>query len=472
MVSWNVHQPRGIRKRKHESRRNRELIGKANADAVQARKRARNILPAGLWDVSCGRNGMNPVSYVKSSLGVNRTVAALSFARMGDAIGNSILFIVIPLYVAQLPNELIQLPTPLLIGILISSYGLASAVLQPFAGTFIDRIGHYKLVIQTGLAFICISTLGFIFAGRYLDLLGLRIAQGFGLAMEIPPTMALMAIVTRQESRGGAMGFYTTFRMLGLAIGPVIGGMLHDHFGFDAAFYTGAGVLGIAVVVIQFGVQPVKASNHTVREKHTPAPKGALLNGGILSAAAATFLMASAFTLMTTLENEYNARLQIGAFGFSLAFSALMVSRLVFQVPLGRLSDRFGRRPFVIGGLLLLGPVTALLGEVTTLLQFVLLRFVQGLAAAAIVAPALAYAGDIAHSSGLGRHGSQMSIVTMGFGLGIAFGPMIAGFLAIFFFELPFLVDGALCLIGSVLVYFFMTETVQRQKRHAASDKN
>ncbi len=44
------------------------------------------------------------------SWGVNRTVIALSVARLGDAIGNSILFIVLPLYVAKLSAPVIRVP--------------------------------------------------------------------------------------------------------------------------------------------------------------------------------------------------------------------------------------------------------------------------------------------------------------------------------------------------------------------------
>lgn len=396
---------------------------------------------------------------LQQSLGLNRTVFALSAARMADGIGNSILFIILPLYVATLPRTWLGLPQPVLIGLLISSFGLANAALQPVTAIISDRLGRQRMMIQIGLAAIGLATLGFLFAGSYLHLLGLRIAQGAGLALEIPPTMALLALTTRRETRGGSMGFYTTSRMLGLALGPLLGGWLHDHYGFAAAFYAGAGILLLSIPVVRFGVVQPEAE----------APVGglgfdrSLFTPGLLSAAAATFLMAVGFTLVTTLENEFNARLGIGAFGFSLAFSSLMVGRLVFQVPLGRWSDHRGRRPFILCGLLVMAPVTALLGEAGSLGMFAGLRFAQGIAAAAIVAPALAYAGDVAQQQGEGRRGRQMSIVTIAFMLGVASGPLLAGVLALFAFELPFLATGALCLAGAWMVHRWMEETVDRK---------
>ena len=54
-----------------------------------------------------------------------------------------------------------------------------------------------------------------------------------------------------------------------------------------------------------------------------------------------------------------------------------------------------------------------------------------------------------------------MSIVTMGFGFGIAFGPMISGLLANFYFELPFLVVGIITVAGAWVVYKYLPETVK-----------
>ena len=73
------------------------------------------------------------------SIGANRVVLALSVARLGDAVGNSILFILIPLYVADIPAPWFPLPKTILVGLLISLYGLVNAILQPVMGAWADR---------------------------------------------------------------------------------------------------------------------------------------------------------------------------------------------------------------------------------------------------------------------------------------------------------------------------------------------
>jgi MFS family permease len=95
-------------------------------------------------------------------------------------------------------------------------------------------------------------------------------------------------------------------------------------------------------------------------------------------------------------------------------------------------------------------------------LQFTGLRIVQGLASAAIAAPAFALAADLSKRGGEGR---QMSIITMGFGLGIATGPLITGILAVQSFTLPFLVLALLTIIGLYIVYRYVPETINAEQK-------
>ena len=86
-----------------------------------------------------------------------------------------------------------------------------------------------------------------------------------------------------------------------------------------------------------------------------------------------------------------------------------------------------------------------------------MLRLVQGLATAGIAAPAFALAGDLAKSGGEGR---QMSVLTLGFGLGIAVGPLLAGILGVVGLELPFVLGGLLSLAAAWVVGKWVPETV------------
>jgi MFS family permease len=395
-------------------------------------------------------------------------VLALSVARLGDAIGNSILFIIIPLYVAKLPAPWFPWPETVLVGLLISLYGLMNSILQPLTGAISDRVSRRKPIIQIGLLLMGAGTLAFIFASRFTDLLLIRALQGIGVALTVPASLALITTATEKRTRGGSMGIYTTMRMVGFAIGPLLGGFLQIHYGFNATFFAGAAAIFVGMVLVQFWVKemPADVSTETNRPFRIIDPQ--LLTAGIIGLGIATFVMASAFSMMTTLEQQFNTRLNETALGFSIAFSALMISRLLFQIPLGRLSDRIGRKPLIVIGLLMMTPATILLGEVVTTFQLTVVRLFQGLASAGIAAPAFALAADLATG---GSEGRQMSIITMGFGLGIALGPLIAGVLAVAFFELPFFVGGVLSLLGAWIVYRYVPETVHRREKGSVKFK-
>ncbi len=402
-------------------------------------------------------------------LGANRTVVALSVARLGDALGNSILFIVIPLYVAKLPAPWFPLSQPMRAGLLLSLFGLAAAVAQPFTGALGDRLGRHKPVIVVGLGVMAVASAGFVLATQFAELLALRLLQGLGLALVVPASLALMALSSDQSSRGGSMGIYTTLRVVGFAAGPLVGGFLHERFGFTVTFLAGAGGIAIALVAVQLWVKeavvesdgdgvPVTGGGHA-RSFRILDPS--IMKPGLLGLAAATFTMAIAFSLMVPLEKQFNQRLEQGALAFGAAFSALMVSRLVLQIPLGHLSDRIGRKPLIICGLLVMAPATALLGVVATTWQLVGVRVWQGAGSAAVAAPAFALAGDLATGEGAGR---QMSVVTSSFMLGIAVGPLVAGALASVTFWFPFAVGALLNLAGSAIVALWVPETLGREE--------
>jgi MFS family permease len=390
-----------------------------------------------------------------NSIGANRVVMALSIARMGDAIGNSILIIVIPLYVAKLPAPWLPFPETVRVGLLISIFGLVNALLQPIMGALSDKLGKRKLFIFLGLVLMGLATLGFIPANQYIDLIFLRVLQGIGVAVTVPASMALMADASPQHLRGSAMGIYSTMRMIGFAIGPLIGGFLNEQYGFSITYLVGAFFIVLGIIAVLLWVRDIKPKISTQTQVKFHIFDRKLINMGVIGASVATFIMASDYSMISALENEFNARLNQGVFAFGVAFSALIISRLIFQLPLGRLSDRIGRKPLIVSGLVFMAPATFLLGLVATTFQFTAVRVLQGIASAAIAAPAFALAADFSHSEGAGR---QMSIVTMGFGLGIALGPLLTGALAVYTFLLPFIIAGVITLLVAAYVLRYVPD--------------
>ena len=390
--------------------------------------------------------------------GVNQTILAISFARFTDALGNSLLFILLPIYVASIPAPNLSWSEPILVSVVIALYGLVNTLLQPIIGVLTDRVASRKPLITIGLIFMAVGTLAFVFSNQYSNLLLIRGLQGVGVALTVPASLALINSSTVKETRGRAMGFYSTLRLIGFAIGPLVGGFLHVNFGFNTAFYVGAGVIFLGTILVQIFVHDDEQKDNPLRNVRIPFFDPSIWDRNMISLAAALFMMASSYSMMGALENEFNARLQQTALGFGIAFSALTVSRMIVQTPLGYLSDKIGRKPLIITGMILMAPTTVLLGYVGTTLQLTGARALQGITSAAIASPALALAGDLSSEEGQGR---QMSIVTMGFFMGITVGPLIAGLLTAYSFALPFYIGAVMLLIGAYIVYRFVPDSIQ-----------
>ena len=409
------------------------------------------------------------------ALDLDSRILALALARMVDALANSFLVVVLPLYIG---SQLVTLPgfvgsefavagvsftltTELLIGVVLSLFGFLNSLGQPFTGALSDRTGRRKAFLLFGLGLVAVGSAGYIFFADYLSVVLMRALQGVGAAFTIPVTVALVNEYSDGDDRGGNFGLFNTFRLLGFGTGPLIaGGVVAAGpyrpagvavSGFDAAF-----LVAVAGAVISFGLITVLITDPE-RTEGAAAEDIALRvrdsDGGldpVFTLGVATVVMALALALYAPLANVINARLDQGTFMFSLQFGAAVLANVLFQLPIGRLSDRYGRRPFIVGGFVLLVPTTLAQAFVTASLVMVAVRFLQGLAVAMVFAPSLALAGDLAKE---GQSGSTLSVLTMGFGLGIAFGTLFSGILVGFGFAVPFVVATVGGVAGLALVY-------------------
>ncbi|WP_049934527.1 MFS transporter [Halalkalicoccus jeotgali] len=405
--------------------------------------------------------------------GVDRQVLTLSMARAADAVGNSFLIVVLPLYVASgvVSGTTFGLGEALLTGVILSAFGLFNSALQPFAGRITDTVGRRKPFVLLGLGVLTLANFAYSLGSSYWALLAIRAAQGIGVAFTITASIALVNELSTDTTRGGSMGTYNTFRLLGFGIGPIAAGTVVNGgpytvlgvqmSGFEAAFYIAA-----VSAAISFLLVTVLVRDPDVERTHDPEGTSiAILDHDaeglldpVFTLGVASLFMAIGIALLSAIEPSVNARLEQGATLFGIEFAAFVLVQVLVQTPIGRASDRYGRRPFILAGLVILAPVTVAEGLVVAPWQMIAARALQGLAAAMVFAPALALAGDLTSE---GSSGTQLSVLTMAFGLGTAIGPLASGFLIRYGYPIPFAFGGILACVGVVLVYTQVHETIE-----------
>ncbi|RME75637.1 MAG: MFS transporter, partial [Planctomycetota bacterium] len=151
----------------------------------------------------------------------------------------------------------------------------------------------------------------------------------------------------------------------------------------------------------------------------------------------------------------YQKRFHASYSEISWIFSALVISRLITQVPAGYLADMYSKRNMMLWGLLFFGPATFCLGLGRSTFDLVLLRLIQGVTATMVMTPAMALGANLAPPKAKGR---AMGILGMSFTLGVTLGPVLAGFLLSIHPLLPFLLALILAYLSGVFIYLKIPE--------------
>jgi MFS family permease len=415
---------------------------------------------------------------VLDSQGVSRDLLALSVAQSVAAFGAGLVIPLLAPLLADLPDPLfpaavagLPVTTELQVGVLFSVFGIVRSILQVPMGRLSDRVGVRRPFLEGGLLASAATLYAYSVVGNVSALLTVRMLQGVALAVSTPALMAIVEGVTERNTRGGSMGFFSSMRTLGWGVGPIVGGFVADLYGLGASFALGAVLTVVAAVLVRLTVPEVRpqeapeaaSTDADLATDGSAGPAESVLFFFSSRRQATTFLglvvalvtMMMGFAAMVAMENPILARIGGSKAGFGLVFAITTISRLFVQFPVGAATDRYGRKQFIVGGLLVSAPLVAAMGFAHELWEFVALRALLGVALAGVIAPAYALAADVADEH---RAGEQMGLVTTSFSVGNAFGPLLAGALAFLGFAVPFLVAGVLTVVGTVVVWALVDE--------------
>lgn len=121
------------------------------------------------------------------------------------------------------------------VGWLITSYTLIVAAFSVPFGKLADSTGRRRVLI-TGIVIFGISSFISIFVPNSAAMLCMRIVQAIGASMIFATNMPIAISNFPGSHRGKAIGLVTSGTYSGLALGPVLGGILNNHFGWKSIF--------------------------------------------------------------------------------------------------------------------------------------------------------------------------------------------------------------------------------------------
>ncbi len=369
--------------------------------------------------------GVDSVAEGTRAVSWRRNLVALWFAQAGTTLGFSFTFPFYPLFFEEVGNFSTE-QAAFWAGIAGWVFGIGMGLFSPVWGVVGDRFGRKLNVVRAlalGGLFLMLSG----FSQTPLQLMASRFVIGATSGV-LPTIMALVAAHTPRERVTFAAGAVQSALFLGIALGPLFGGLVYDAWGMRAAFIATGGVLwGSLLFVVVL-----------VREDFRPAALGGALkpfadmwrmgtSRSMLPLYVVVFLVLAGNLviqpaipgLVGTVEGGSDSGVASG-----VVFAAMGIGSAVSAIVVGWLAGRFGLRRALVGasagaGVMSLIPYFA--GDYVAL--------AAGLLAISLCAGGLGglVNGLIAMRSPSGRHGASFGMAQVSHAVGVAVGPLAGG---------------------------------------------
>lgn len=312
------------------------------------------------------------------------------------------------------------------LGVITAVFSLSRGFLQPLVGHVSDQRGRKQFIV---VGLIIYGMVGILVPLAYsvAHLVSIRVLQGVGAAMIVPVAMAYTSAFTPPGQEGKYMGMMNASLFCGIGFGPVIGGLIADHWGLAPVFYVMA-LLSMCALLLVLALLP-PSQQETVNKSTTGIVKnmGRMIqrsrSRGILLARFATVLMiVPAMAFLPLIMTPWPG---VDSTHVGLVMACRTLVNAVLQIPFGRLADRVDKKT-----LLLVGTVCTTLAmyHIPSMHSFrsMLLIYLFLGCSEAILWPVLgAYAAEEGRNHF--GHGSMMGVFNLAMSAGVFTGALFAG---------------------------------------------
>ncbi|HKY33193.1 MAG TPA: MFS transporter, partial [Candidatus Polarisedimenticolia bacterium] len=335
-------------------------------------------------------------------------------------------FPVVPLYASSL-----GLSAPM-IGLVVAASTITGVALKLPAGRASDLLGRRPVLLLSACAFAFPPFL-YPLAVAGLPLLLLRLAHGTATATFGPVSSAIVSDLAEPARRGERLSTFSSATLVGKSLGPLLGGYLIAGGAFPRAFLaSGAAGLAALVLAATWRRETLPPRDPAVaRPARGEFARGVLEitgNFGIMATSlveAIQFVATGALDAFLPIYAATVAGLSPGAIGW--LFAAQIATTLLCKPIMGALSDRIGRRPPIVAGLLVAAAALAAVGSVTSFAALAAVAALYGLGVAVTTSSTAALVTDLARRE---RYGAAHGVFGTIMDVGHAAGPIAAGLLA------------------------------------------
>ena len=320
--------------------------------------------------------------------------------------------------------------SPERIGVIVSVSTLTGVFLKLPSGALSDIYGR-RLLLRIGVIAFGIPPFFYPFISDLNLLTLLRLFHGLATAIFAPSALATVAELYR-ERRGAALGTYTACTQSGALLGPFIGGYLAFAYGYSSAFLT-AGLFGCAAIVLFYSLH-LSPPPPRLHDKGLASVWSEMWRGFGIVARNRKVLVTSSTDAAKMIANGalmaflplYGISVGLNAGEVGLLFTIQSLTSFVSKPIMGRVSDRMGRQPLIMLGLLICAVTFVSIPHVSELALLLVLSAGFGFGEAVVSSSSSAFVADSSEFKTLGAGMGMLG--TIG-DIGHASGPLLAGVL-------------------------------------------
>lgn len=300
-----------------------------------------------------------------------------------------LLNIAMNLYSPFLSLYFIKLGTPMeLLGLIFSVFAFARALVVLAGGHLSDRYGRKKIIVlSNAISTVSLLPLYWVGVGAWPIAIVCLIGMNFGWSFYRPVGSAIVADSLPKEKRATAFSTMATIAFWGGVIGPILGGYLTLEGNYSVAFLYASLILFVMTFLRQLLLRELKAKrNRSMDKDQTSEHHGFIGNLRLIwnsSRSTRAYLIFGILSSLSGLAGPWFAlfyqdvikldNLQIG-----ILSAASLVPNIIAQIPGGKLSDKIGRKPILLLGLITSPLLILAITQSTSFIQLLIIEIIFG----------------------------------------------------------------------------------------------
>lgn len=341
-----------------------------------------------------------------------------------------ILYLLLPIYGREIGASTVE------IGLFFSAFSLMTVLMRPVIGRAVDRFGRRPLLVL-GLAGYAATWASFAFIDQVWGIITARILQGISSSFVWLTAYTIVADLTDAGGRGRAFGSVAQASTRGSIVGAFLGytllttGFSRADAGGPASWqllFLGYGVAGLVGLLLAVRLLP-ETSPHATRA----AVRGGGARGEVtwsrpwLLLLLVTLVTGASWAMVSPILVVFlQDNLEVGVDALAWAFLPAGLVWAILPAYLGRLADRFGRKPLMILGLAMAAASSVVIPGLSSMAAFAAVWALQALCYAAGDPAEQALVADL---TGEDQRGQAYGLYAMAADLGAAIGPLAGAWL-------------------------------------------